>query len=253
MNLIVEHLKNVFYERCRQNEQYSLRAFARSLSVPVSSLSEIMNEKRPLSKKLINELGKKLNMSEGQISGLIQTKNKSPDDYQQIALDSFYIISEWHHYGILQLLKTKDFKNDSSWIAKRLNITSSCAQQAIDRLLRVGILETSEDGKLTDVTYGHTSHLYNNVTNEQLRNFQINALEKAISSLKSVPIEFRDNTSMTFAVSREAIPFAKEEIKKFRRKLTKKLEDFGPADEVYQLAISLSPLTDINGDTNEMD
>lgn len=111
-------------------------------------------------------------------------------------------------------------------------------------MIRIGILER-KNGNLLDVTHGNTSHLKTDFTNDQLRNFQIQALEKAIHSLKTIPIELRDNTSMTLAISKKSIPFAKDEIKKFRRKLTKKLERFDDPDEVYQLVISLSPLTNI--------
>lgn len=248
---MVEHIQNLFIERCHTNEQYSLRAFARSLDIPASSLSEILNKKRPLSKKLRNKLGKALNMSSEQIEAFDakthgnSTQPQIDADYRQLTLDSFYIISEWHHYGILQLLKTKGFKNDPKWIARRLGLDTGQAQVALERLKRIGILEEREGGKLVDITGGNTSHLKSDFTNEQLRNFQVKALEKAITSLKTVPITLRDNTSMTLAISKEALPFAKEEIKKFRRKLTKKLEEFAEPDEVYQLAISLNPLTEV--------
>lgn len=249
-NTMVKHIQNVFLERCRANEQYSLRAFARSLKVPASSLSEIINEKRPMTKTLQKKIGTALLMTEEQIAafGAIE-KARTPQesleaDYRQLALDSFYIISEWYHYGILQLIKIKNFKNDPKWIAKRLSIRSDEVELAIERLKRIGIIEET-DGALIDVTNGHTSHLKSDFTNEQLRSFQIIALEKSITALKTIPIELRDNTSMTMAISKKSLPFAKEEIKKFRRKLTKKLESFAEPDEVYQLAISLTPLTNL--------
>ena len=250
MSTMVKHIQNIFLERCRNNEQYSLRAFARSLNVPVSSLSEIMNEKRPMTKTLQKKIGGALSMSPEQIEAFAFNEKKLPlghieAEYRQLALDSFYIISEWYHYGILQLIRTKGFKNDAAWIAKRLKIEPTLVGLAIERLERIGILEVQR-GKLIDVTEGQTSHLKSDFTNEQLRGFQIQALEKSISALKSVPIELRDNTSMTMAISKKSLPYAKEEIKKFRRKLTKKLEAFADPDEVYQLAISLVPLTEIN-------
>lgn len=245
---LVKHIQNIFQERCRSNEQYSLRAFARSLGIPVSSLSEIMNGKRALSPKLALKLGKALNMSKEQIEAFTGQKT-SEADYSMIALDSFYLISEGHHYAILQLMRSKTFRRDPKWIARRLKIEAQQVEQAIERLIRVGIIEVQADGTLKDITGGHTTHLKSNFTNEQLRAFQIKALEKAIQSLKNDPIEVRDNTSMTMAISKAAIPFAKEEIKKFRRELTTKLEQFGEPDEVYQLAISLNPLSDVNNTT----
>lgn len=251
---MAKHLQTIFMERCRSNEQYSLRAFARSLSIPVSSLSEIMNEKRPMTRKLCERIGGALNMSPEQIDAFSAkphgNSQKSAqevleENYRQLALDSFYIISEWYHYGILQLIKTKGFKNNPTWIAKRLGIQEEQVKIAIERLMRLGVLEEGKNGKLIDNTKGNTSHLKSDFTNHQLKNFQINALEKGITALKEIPIELRDNTSMTMAISKKALPFAKEEIKKFRRQLTKKLEAFDEPDEVYQLAISLTPLTNI--------
>jgi uncharacterized protein (TIGR02147 family) len=254
MNMMIKHIQNTFTERCRSNEQYSLRAYARSLNVPVSSLSEIINEKRPLTKNLRDKIGLALNMTQEQIDNFeVQehgnSKKSAQDridaDYRQIALDSFYIISEWHHYGILQLMRTEEFKNNPKWIATRLNIETESARIAIERLIRVGVIEVQKNGSLKDMTMGKTSHLKSDFTNEQLKNFQIKALEKAILSIKEVPIHLRDNTTMTMAISKKALPFAKEEIKKFRRQLTKKLEAFNDPDEVYQLAIGLNPLTNI--------
>ncbi len=256
---MIKYIQKTFTERCRSNEQYSLRAYARSLNVPVSSLSEIMNQKRPLTKNLRSKIGLALNMSQEQIEAFdVQehgnskksAQDKIDADYRQIALDSFYIISEWHHYGILQLMRTKRFKNDCKWIASRLNIEASDTRIALDRLIQVGVVEIKKDGSLKDVTMGKTSHIKSDFTNEQLRNFQIKALEKAIHSIKEVPIQLRDNTTMTMAISKKALPFAKEEIKKFRRQLTKKLEAFDEPDEVYQLAIGFNPLTNIKAQNN---
>lgn len=204
MNMMIKHIQNVFIERCRTNEQYSLRAFARSLNVPVSSLSEIMNQKRPLTKNLRDKIGLALNMSLEQIEAFdVHEHGNSKksahvrivDDYRQLALDSFYIISKWYHYGILQLMRTKEFKNDYKWIANRLNIEANDARTAVERLKRVGVIEVQKNGSLKDVTMGKTSHLKSDFTNEQLKNFQINALDKAIHSIKEVPIQLRDNTN----------------------------------------------------------
>ena len=249
-------------ERCRVNDRYSIRAFAKSLDLAPSTLSELLNGKRKLSKSLRDRIGKALDMDAEQLRAF-KTKvhgncnllsQTSEPSYETLALDSFYMVSQWYHYGILQLVKTKGFKNCPNWIAQRLAVTELEVKQAIARLKRIGILE-EEDGHLVDVTNGETTHLRENFTNGQLRDFQVRALQIAIDKLQSVPIEYRDNTSMTLAINKEAIPFAKKEIAKFRRKLTKQLEEFGEPDEVYQLAFAMSPLTEVTeeetGEKNE--
>lgn len=249
MESMENYLKNLYLEKCRLNEQYSLRAFAKSISLAPSTLSELFNGKRKLSKALRNRIGKALEMDDEQVKafeakshGNSLNSNTEEPNYETLALDSFYLVSQWYHYGILQLLKTKSFQNCPVWIAERLGITQDEATSALNRLTRIGIVELI-NGKLVDVTNGQTSHLKDNYTNGQLRDFQINALQIAIDKLKEVPIENRDNTSMTLAINKSALPTAKKEITKFRRKLTKQLEQFGEPDEVYQLAIALCPLT----------
>jgi uncharacterized protein (TIGR02147 family) len=254
MNDMIKLLSKDFAERCGRNENYSLRSYARSLGVAPSALSEILNGRRPLSQKLRDKIGLALNLPPEEIvtfrakpHGNFLNADSSNDDssYHQLAMDSFHIISDWYHYGLLQLMRTKNFKQDPAWIAKRLDITLAQSRLTIERLIRVGIIEVSDDGVWSDVTKGTTTHLKSDFTSDELRSFQIKALEKAITSLKTVPIQYRDNTSMTLAVNKASLPFAKEEIKKFRRGLTKKLESFGKPDEVYQMAISLTPLTKI--------
>ncbi|MES2770045.1 MAG: DUF4423 domain-containing protein [Bdellovibrionota bacterium] len=249
---MVKHLQELFLEKCRKNENYSLRAFARSLSIPPSSLSEIINEKRALTEKLKKKIGLALNMTPAQINSYHgkrhgnTSKDKVDDvDYKQLSLDSFCIISDWYHYAILQLIKTRDFTNEPAWIASRLGLKVTQVKLALARLKRVGIIESDNQNNLKDLTEGSTTHLKINFTNDELRSFQIKALEKAIDSLKRVPINYRDNTSMTMAINKSTLPEIKDEIKKFRRQLTKKFESYENPDEVYQLAISMTPLTEI--------
>ena len=252
MQEIENLLKETYLKSQRVNSLYSLRAFAKSLGMPVSTLSEIMSGKRPSSKKNSQKICKALRLSDEQTSAILstredvkETKRASTDNYARIPLDSFYLISDWHYYAILQLIRTQAFKNSPKWIASRIGITTEEAKIALERLKRLKIITETNSCGLKDATKGRTTHLVANYTNEQLRNFQITALEKAIDTIKNVPIELRDNTSMTFAMNKSAMIFAKKEITKFRRQLVKKLELFDDPDEVYQILISLTPLTKI--------
>ena len=252
MESLQSHLNLIFKERRKANAKYSMRACASSLGLGVSTTSEILSGKRPITTKLRYRIGKALDMTEEQIQFFSAKPHgnsnrplpTTPTDHQRLALDSFYVISQWFHYGILQLLRTKDFKNDTGWIADRLNITKQEAKEALARLTRIGLIE-EDNGHLIDATQGHTTHLKDNFTNSQLKDFQIKALQMAMQKIESIPIQYRDNTSMTMAISKKAIPFAKKEITKFRRQLTQQLETFDDPDEVYQLTIGLCPLTQI--------
>ena len=64
--------------------------------------------------------------------------------------DEFALISDWYHFAILGLAEIKSSKASPLWIAKRLGITHDEAKEAVDRLLRLRIIEV-ENGKINQV------------------------------------------------------------------------------------------------------
>ena len=66
MNYNIKYLKlikQVYTERKTRNKKYSLRAFARDLDIPVSSLSELLSGKSGISKERAIKVADKLNLS----------------------------------------------------------------------------------------------------------------------------------------------------------------------------------------------
>jgi lambda repressor-like predicted transcriptional regulator len=233
-------LQRELTERCAKNPRYSLRSFSKQVGVPISSLSSIMNGKRTISNKMKMHLAGALGWSLNEIENTRVTEEQK---YHTIGLDSFHIISEWYHFAILELLKVKGYKQDPKWIAKALGITPSEVNIAFERLLRVGILE-QRNGKYVDITGGSTTWNQSYFTTDAKKRLQKALLEKAVESLYAVPIEERDNTSMTMAINTKDIDKAKKLITEFRRKFSNILErDKSKVDSVYQLAIAFYPLT----------
>lgn len=66
-----KYLNDLLIERCKSNKNYSLRAFARDLKFAPSTLSEILNGKRPLSKRLRERIGKALKLSSEEIATFV--------------------------------------------------------------------------------------------------------------------------------------------------------------------------------------
>ena len=65
---------------------------------------------------------------------------------------------------------------------------------------------------------------------------------KAIDSLEKDPIDVRDMSGITMAISTRKLPEARKLIMDFRRKLCAFLED-GHKDAVYRLNVQLFPLS----------
>ena len=53
----------------------------------------------------------------------IRLQKTAVPEYQQLQMDTFRVISDWYHFGILELTYLKSFKSDPRWIAKALGIT----------------------------------------------------------------------------------------------------------------------------------
>ncbi len=243
-------LQEELVRRCQKNPKYSLRAFALLLEVENSALSKILNGKRKLTSQMIQRFSEKLNLSPQELAEVKNRFNVASTTeadalatYRQVTLDQFAIIADWYHYAIHELVKIKNAKHDVRWIAKTLNISQAEAGAAIERLLRLGYLEKDKKGRFVNCS-GPLSTLGNKFTAVAFRKLQRQILEKAIVSLETVPMEERDNTSMTMAISTKHLPAAKEMIKGFRRQLSAFLEkDQNNLDAVYHLGIALYPVS----------
>ena len=146
------HLQETLIKRCQDNSSYSLRAFARDLEIDNSVLSKVLSGRRPLGKKLIERLGCKLNMDPESLNTFLKPSGQPKQDrYGQLAMDSFSIISDWHHYAILELMRLDDYQHDKKWMATKLGMKVPEVSAALDRLIRVGLVE-EQKGQWLDIS-----------------------------------------------------------------------------------------------------
>lgn len=235
------YLQAEYTRRCQKNPQYSLRSFAKHLEIDPSSLSQFLRKKRNLSDKKMDQLGKKLNLKSDEFFKFVSRGER--DEFQMIKVDQFSILSEWYHLAICQLSLLQDFRSDAHWIARRLGIQVMQAQAALDRLIRIGWMEDI-DGTFRYVG-GNLSTMDHEITTEALKSYQKEMLTKAEDAIDHIPFNMRSNSGMTMAISTEKLEQAKAMIGRFRRKISKFLEEGETKDEVYHINISLFPLTDV--------
>lgn len=239
-------LQQEFVSRCHRNPKYSLRSFAKSLSIAPSPLSAILRGQRPITVKMKKRLGMALGIGLEDLSKFIGEKNRSHCEFQQIALDNFAIISDWYHYAILELIRVRSFNADPGYISKALSISKTEVQIAVERLQRVGLLKIDENGHWFDLSSnGYATNINEDLTNQAAKKLQKQILEKAIQALETLPTEVRNHTSITMGVALEDLPEAKKRIKKFRRELCAFFEKNKNPTQVYNLGICLYPITSI--------
>ncbi|MBX9767363.1 MAG: TIGR02147 family protein [Bdellovibrionales bacterium] len=246
-------LQQEFMKRCRNNPAYSIRGFALSLDIDHSTLSQIMRGTRPITPSMVTRLGQKFFLTPDMIDSFLQknaAREKARKNYEQINLDMFQIIADWYHYAIFELVTIRGFKPDFEWIAKKLQISANEAELAVERLVRTGLLDTT-DRKSWKQSTPLVTTIGSELTADAFRRLQRGVLQKAAAALEEIPVEFRDQSSMTMAIDSRLLPEAKEKIRDFRRSLCRFLQRGSQKDAVYQLGVSLYPLTSLEKDLHE--
>jgi uncharacterized protein (TIGR02147 family) len=255
-----ELLEREYQTRLRRNSSYSLRAFARDIGMSPSKLSEVLRGIRGLSPKTAEKVTKSLNLSQEEktlflnLVQLHQKRNLSAqkvaeeklktlaamDGYGELGLERFKIISDWHHFAILELTETKHFESDPSWIAGRLGIPTQVARDAIERLLDFGLLKKSDQGELqqTHVNLATPS----GIPSRELREHHSQILMKADAALHEVDVTERDYSAITLAFHSEQMDEVRKELKELRRRLGQKIQERPNKDRVYCLAMQFFPI-----------
>ena len=166
-------------------------------------------------------------------------------EYESLGKTDFWLLDEWYHLPLLNLVTTYDFKDDPAIVAKRLNIDETRVRDSIRRLCTAGYLTIDESGKLQRTQLkvrfptqrSHTS----------VRRFHRAMVEKAAALLQGVPTEKDFNerliSAVTFAGDPEKINAAKVIIEEAMYKAAEVLADSETCSEIFQLNLQLFKLT----------
>lgn len=234
-------LQNELNSRCRANARYSLRAFARSLRLESSALSRILSGKRKVTPSMFQKLSERLALTPSEVASFVEvTPTSAPP--AEIDQDTFNLIGQWQNFAILELARVKGFKPEARWISKRLRITASEAKLALERLSRFGMLETKPDGTY-QVKTPNTTTTHQRGTSAALKTLQKDLLKKAAEAMEEIDIEERDQSAVCVALTKAQFLETKERIRLFRKEILSLAEKTPLKDEVYQLVLSLYPLS----------
>ena len=245
-------LKNELIRRRRKNPAYSLRALSKKLEISPAYLSQIFSGKRILTESTGFEFAQKLNWSvkkRGLFQNLIMYRrttkievkeailssiqDHSELDFLELEQDQFCLVSEWYHFAIVELSAVRGFRSDVVWIAKRLDISTAQAAEAIERLKRIGLLK-EKNGKIVRTIL---PYLIKDVPSVAIKNFHDHNLKAAQLALMRQNFLDRDFSGTTVAIDRNDMPELKDLIKNFRNQLNRFCNKSKTADSVYQLSV----------------
>ncbi len=238
---LISILKKELETKKSKNSAYSLRSFARNLSLSPAQLSQIMSGKRKITPKVTEKILSKLQMSPAEKrkcwKGLFETPLSTSKAETLLLEDQFRLISDWYHLAILSLSQIKKAKKDPRWISQQLGITSQMASTAVERLERMGLL--SKHPTLIVQTKAPLN-VYSTISSESIQRYHKQILNLAIEKLNEVPVEKRDYSALSFAISAGKIDSIRKVIEEFQKQTQ---EEFEGGDELYMLSVQLFPLT----------
>jgi uncharacterized protein (TIGR02147 family) len=252
-------MKLAFSERLAQeleirrlkNTSYSMRAFAAFLGTNVSILSGLLSGKRKLNHKYIEDFGLKIGLTIYEVIAYqkaLDFTNSFQDDhiltkYAKVTIDSYQILSEWHHIAILYVRKDGDTLKSVAEIAKSLSLSETKVSEALGRLERLEIIKKA-GSTYKVLTNSFMTNIDSDLGRAAGRKFIRDILHKSLEALDEIPIEHRDHSSITMSFSPDKMTEAKEAIKKFRRKFLANFDEVSKKNKVYTLQLSLFPLSD---------
>lgn len=241
----VEIIQIEFDRKRERNPSYSIRSFSRDLQIDASNLAKILSHKKKVGKLLRTRIATNLGFNQEEISQVLSglDSRTANSHYTPHSLEVFQIISQWQHYAILELVKIKSNKVSPAFIGQRLGISPKLAEASMKRLRQVGLLRINKKSGRLEASDEASSSISFHATSKAHREQQKQILEGAIMALDQTPIELRSQSSVTMAIDVDKLDEARRLIKDFRRSLGRLLSSTNNLTEVYQLSVSLYPVT----------
>jgi predicted transcriptional regulator len=246
--IIQQVLQAEFVRAKSKNPAYSIRAFARDLRLSAGALNEMMKGQRAISQRTVQKLSQSVTLSkESQervfrcLSGTEVPSGNQDRLLLKLSSDQFEVISTWYHFAILSLVETRDFNPAPEAIAARLGISPMQAEQAFQRVARLGLIQ--KDSKQRWVRSARSIHTTDQVQNLSIQRFHLEDLELARNALLSRSVEERDFSALTLPMDPEMMNELKALIFKQQEQFSKRAKSGKKLKEVYRLATYFYPLT----------
>jgi uncharacterized protein (TIGR02147 family) len=260
-----DFLKSTLSGSSGEREGCSMTALSRKIGVSTSFLSEVLSAKKSLSVELAFRIAVKLNLTDLETQYfclLVQLDQETDPVFREelgkrlsainperaghdLSVDLFRIIADWYHFAILELTYLPGFRLDAAFIAGRLGITKLEAQAAIERLLRLELLEAQPDGRARKVHSYLVSE--SRVPNRALRNCHKQVLQKAIEALEAQTPEDRLSATDIVPMDSRYLPRIEQLSREFSSAVMRLSERSRTKDSVYAVAVHAFRLTQKDG------
>jgi uncharacterized protein (TIGR02147 family) len=172
-------------------------------------------------------------------------RNRRFRDANHLSKERYEYFSKWYYAAIREMVALPGFRDDPSWIAKRLRpqVTKAEAKAALALLLRLGLVVRGKDGKIVLSDASVTTS--DEVNSLAVANFHKEMIDRARDSLTQPKGKRRNISSLTIALSKEKFARIKDRIHEFRKEIRAMIGEGDSPDDVYQINFQLFCLTEV--------
>ena len=258
-------LRDWYEARKAANPRFSHRAFVRRTGQKSPSLlADVIERRRILTPELVQAFGKecKLDAEEQRHFALLVELDqaKDPDtrnaawerisasrrfrEARKVEGDSFQYVAEWYFPAIRELALRDDFVDDPAWVAKTLHprITPGQARKALATLKDLGML-VEADGRWIQAEGAIVTP--REVLGLAVDRYHRGMLDLARDGIRGVSAKERHYLGVTVCIPQSLVPKLKGELNAFTERLLELCDGADePADRVYQMQLTLFPLSE---------
>lgn len=183
---------------------------------------------------------------ESKISCLEKLKNmQSLVPVNRLSEDQFLYFSKWYHPVVRELVMMIRFDGDCQKLAALVKppITTKEAQESIELLQKLNLIEKNEHGEFTATSNFLTTDGMENGT-LAIRNVQKTMALLAASAIDAVAPERRDVSGVSISISEKSIPAIRDELQRCRRRIFEIASEDKNPNSVYRLNLHLFPISE---------
>lgn len=260
-----DFIRAAFAEIQSRNPQFSVRSLSRQLgSVSPGSISRILRDERTPTPAILERLARFFGLegtqkqyfelinllarakSSGEKALIADMIKKIPgrSEHSVLSVDRFQLITEWYHIPIMELTELKEFNPDPNWIAQQLHskITSVVAQAALERLIRLELLERNpQTGRYQKTQKGYFK-VGDESTDLHIRDYHRKQLENSIASIDQFGTSERELQAISLTLDQESFSKAKVILRSACQEIAE-LVPSGQGKQVFQLNCQLFPVS----------
>lgn len=254
-----EFLLATFKQKQKHNPRFSLRAWSKQMGFGNPMLlSRVLNNKTKVQPDVARKLSQALSLSSDEskyfelLSLYELTETPSEKElYQELIqslrpefhftaleIDRFRAISDWYYLPILEMTFLKNFESKPEWIAKKLGhgLTPETVKLAIDRLIRLGLIERKSDGTLKKIPKGRL-WAGDRGMQQAVRQYHAQMMDRAKQAMSTQKTEERFLSSSTVTIKKSDLEKIQKIIQKCQREIGRCSAQDGDGEEVYHVNI----------------